>query len=107
MTTPTSLRTGVATAQSYTEDALHTAENALERAGDTIRELRSGARDLAGKGLSSATEAAAAAQRRLNHYAATTTRYVADEPVKAALIAAAVGAVVAGLIIAARRNKDR
>jgi ElaB/YqjD/DUF883 family membrane-anchored ribosome-binding protein len=105
-TTTKSLRAGTSTAHSYADDALSTASQALEKAGETVRELRSGARDLAGKGLSSVSDKAAAAQRQLGHYIEATGRYASDQPVKTALIAAAVGAIVAGVIIAARRRRQ-
>lgn len=108
--TPKSLRAG---AQTYAEDAegaanhaLDYASQAIEKAGEKVRELRYGAKDLASKSLTSVSDATAAAQRNMREYAQATTRYVADEPVKAALIAAAVGAIVAGLILAMRRHRD-
>jgi ElaB/YqjD/DUF883 family membrane-anchored ribosome-binding protein len=72
------------------------ANQAFERAGEKVRDLRYGARELASKAGSSVGE-----------YAQATTRYVADQPVKSALIAAAVGAAVAALVLALRRNNDR
>ena len=51
-------------------------------------------------------EGAAAAQRQLGQYAQATTRYVGEHPMKTALIAAGVGALVAGLVLALRRNRD-
>ena len=115
MTTTKSLRAGVSSAQSFADDSLRSGEHALDhtlqaashaidRAGEKVRDLRYGVRDLASKGASGVAETAAAAQERLSRYADVTRRYVSDEPVKSALIAAAVGAVVAGLIIAARRR---
>ena len=71
------------------------ANQAMERASSTVKDLRSGA-----------SERAAAAQRYLGDYAGAGTRYVADHPLKSALVAAAVGAVVAGLIIAMRHRRD-
>lgn len=107
MNTNKSLRDASASAQSLAGQALASGEtaldntrqlalHALEKAGDTVREMRLGARDTA-----------AAAQQRLNRYADLTGRYVAEQPVKSALVAAAIGAVVAGIIIAARRRSDR
>ena len=81
------------------------AAQAFERAGDTVRGLRSGVKDLASKGASSMSEATSAAQRQLGQYAQATGRYVSEEPIKSALIAAAVGAAVAALVLAMRRNK--
>jgi len=69
------------------------ANQALEKAGEKVRDLRYGMKDLASKSASS-----------VGDYAQATTRYVTDQPVKSALIAAAVGAGVAALIMAMRRN---
>lgn len=88
-------------ARGLTAQALDTtrefANQALGRAGDKMRDLRYGVRDLASRGANS-----------MGDYAQATRVYVAEEPVKSALIAAAVGAVVAGLIIAMRnRSSER
>jgi ElaB/YqjD/DUF883 family membrane-anchored ribosome-binding protein len=72
------------------------ANQALEKAGEKVRDLRYGAKELASKGVSSVGE-----------YAHATTRYVSDQPVKSALIAAAVGAAVAALVLAMRRNSSK
>lgn len=101
MTTPRSIRSD---ATGYADDARTLASQALEstreyandafdRAGARLRDLRSGVKDMASRGASSVGE-----------YAHATTRYIADEPVKSALIAAAIGAAVAGLVIALRRS---
>ena len=72
------------------------ANQALERAGEKVRDLRYGVKDLASKGASS-----------VGQYAQATTRYVAEQPLKSALIAAAIGAAVAALVLALRREKQR
>jgi len=113
-----SIRAGSAAAQGFADNALNAGEHALDtgrqyahdamdRAGETVRDLRAGARDFASRSIHSVADTAAAAQRRLGEYAGATTRYVADQPVKSALIAAAIGAFVAGAIIAARRYNNR
>lgn len=71
------------------------ASQAMERASNTVKDLRS---DM--------SERAAAAQRYVGDYAGASTRYVADHPLKSALIAAAIGAAVAGLVIALRHRQD-
>ncbi len=81
------------------------ASQALDKAGERVRDLRYGATDLARKGASSVSEATAAAQRQLGQYAQATGRYVSEEPIKSALIAAAIGAAVAALVLAIRRNR--
>jgi ElaB/YqjD/DUF883 family membrane-anchored ribosome-binding protein len=72
------------------------ANQAFERAGEKVRDLRYGVKDLASKSASSVGE-----------YAQATTRYVAEQPLKSALIAAAVGAAVAALVLAMRRNSSQ
>ena len=112
--TSKSLRAGAGT---YADDADSAAARALDstrqfagqaidRAGEKMRDLGYGVKDLASKSASSVSDATAAAQRQLRDYGQATVRYVSDEPVKAALIAAAVGALVAGLILALRRDRD-
>ena len=95
---------------SATEDAFESgrrfAGQAIERANERARELRSGVHDIAQRGLSTVADSAQAAQRQLGHYANATGRYVADQPLKSALIAAAIGAAVAGLVLAARYRRD-
>lgn len=81
------------------------ASQAMERAGDKVRNLGFGAKDLANRGLHTVTDTAQAAQRQLGQYASATGRYVTEQPLKSALIAAAVGAAVAGLILALRRDR--
>jgi len=82
------------------------ANQAFDKAGEKVRELRYGVQELASRGVSTVTDATHAAQKQLGRYAQATTRYVAEEPVKTALIAAAVGAVVAAIVLAMRRNRD-
>ncbi len=83
------------------------ATQALDVAGQKVRDLRTGARDIASRGYDSVSGTAAAAQRQIGRYADVTGRYVSEQPVKAALIAAAVGALVAGAVmLARRRNSD-
>ena len=99
-----SLRTGASTyedeARSATAHALEStrefANQALERAGEKVRDLRYGVKDLANRGASSVGE-----------YAQATTRYVAEQPLKSALIAAGIGAAVAALVLAMRRNSNK
>jgi ElaB/YqjD/DUF883 family membrane-anchored ribosome-binding protein len=82
----------------FTGHALETtkelASQAIEKAGEKVRDLRYGVKDLASKGVTS-----------VGGYAQATGRYVSEQPLKSALIAAAVGAAVAALVLAMRRNK--
>lgn len=87
------------------ENTRQFATQAMEKAGETVRDLRYGATDLARKGVHTMSDATAAAQRQLGQYAQATGRYVSEQPLKSALIAAAVGAAVAALVLAMRRNR--
>lgn len=115
MNTPITKSLRTSAPASYADDALNTAESALEstrqlasqvigRAGDKVRDLRTGATTLATKGVDAASEAAAAAQKQLSRYADVTGRYVSQQPVKSVLIAVAAGATIAALVVAARRR---
>jgi ElaB/YqjD/DUF883 family membrane-anchored ribosome-binding protein len=114
MNTPSSKSLRSASA-SYADEALNTAESALDttrqlasqvlgRAGEKVRDLRAGAGQFATRGVDAATEAAALAQKQFSRYADVTGRYVSRQPVKSVLIAVAAGAVIAGLVVAARRR---
>lgn len=102
MNTSKSLRTGTYEdeARSATAHALEStrefANQAFEKAGEKVRDLRYGAKELANRGVHSVGE-----------YAQATTRYVAEQPLKSALIAAAIGAAVAALVLAMRRNSAK
>jgi ElaB/YqjD/DUF883 family membrane-anchored ribosome-binding protein len=88
------------------ESTRQLAAQAMEKAGEGVRDLRHGASDLARRSASTVGDATAAAQRQLGQYVYATRSYVAQEPVKSALIAAAVGAaVMAVLLLAMRRNR--
>lgn len=82
------------------------ASEALERASNTMKDLRSGVQDAASRGMSAMGDRASAARGYVGEYARTGTRYVSDNPMKSALIAAAVGAAVAGLVLAMRHRRD-
>jgi ElaB/YqjD/DUF883 family membrane-anchored ribosome-binding protein len=70
------------------------AQDALDRASTTVRDLRYGVADRA-----------SAAKSYVGDYAVAGKQYVAEHPLKSALIAAAVGAAVAGLIVAMRHHR--
>jgi ElaB/YqjD/DUF883 family membrane-anchored ribosome-binding protein len=81
------------------------ASEAASRIGETARDLRDGAADLARTSADSVSDATSAARRQLGGYANATRRYVADEPLKSALISAAVGAAAAMLLMAVLRQR--
>ena len=83
------------------------AGQAFEKASEKARDLREGVKDLASKSYDSVSIGASAAKKGLVRYADVTGRYVSDQPVRSALIAAGIGAVIAGLLIAARRRSKR
>jgi ElaB/YqjD/DUF883 family membrane-anchored ribosome-binding protein len=87
------------------ESTRQLANQAMDQAGEKVRDLRYGAGDLARRSASTVSDASAAAQRQLGRYVHSTRSYVAEEPVKSALIAAAIGAAVAVLLLALRRNR--
>jgi ElaB/YqjD/DUF883 family membrane-anchored ribosome-binding protein len=92
----TSTRSVRSEAAGYADDAREYANQAFDKAGARMRDLRDNVKDFASRGASS-----------VGDYAQATTRYISEEPLKSALIAAAVGAAVAGLVIAMRRSSRR
>ena len=76
------------------ESTRELASQAIERAGEKVRDLREGLMD-----------ASADAQWQVDRYARRTRRYVSKRPVTSALIAAAVGAAITALTLAVLRNK--
>ena len=100
MTSTRSIRGDAEDARGLAAQALEStreyANEAFDKAGARMRDLRDNVKDYASRGASSVSD-----------YAQATTRYIAEEPLKSALIAAAVGAAVAGLVIALRRSSSR
>jgi len=79
---------------------------AAGRIGESARDLRDGAADLARTSAESAGDAMAAAQAQVGRYASAARRRVAREPLKSALIAAALGAAAAALVMLVFRSRD-
>ena len=114
-----SLHDGASASGHFAGQALDAAEHALDstrhlttqafgKASKTARDMRSGVKDLAGRGIDGMSDAAAATQKQLTRYADASGRYVAEQPLKSTLIAAAVGAGVAALVIfALQRGSGR
>lgn len=100
MNTPSMQRAG-----SALDNTRKMASDAMERAGEHVRELGSSARDLGNRGWSSMAGGASVARERLGGYANATTRYVAEQPLKSAMIAAAVGAAVAAVVMVVRSQR--
>lgn len=82
------------------------AQDAMNRASSTVKDLRSNMQDMASRSMNVMGDRASAAQRAMGEYASQSTRYVTENPLKAAMIAAAIGAAVAGLVMAMRRYRD-
>ena len=96
----------IETSNQTLENTRRLASEALERASNAVKVMRSSAQDAASRGLGAVSERAQAARGYVGDYARTSTRYVADNPLKSAMIAAAVGAAVAGLVIAMRHRRE-
>jgi ElaB/YqjD/DUF883 family membrane-anchored ribosome-binding protein len=88
------------------ENTRKMAQDALDRASSTMKDLRSNMQDMASRSVSAMSDRASAAQRAMGDYASMSTRYVTENPLKSALIAAAVGAAVAGLVLVMRQRRD-
>ena len=71
------------------------AADALERAGNSMKDLRS-----------SMSDRASVARSYMGEYASAGRMYVSEHPLKSALIAAAVGAAVAGIVLALRHRRE-
>lgn len=82
------------------------AQDAMNRASSTVKDLRSNMQDMASRSMNVMGDRASAAQRAMGEYANLSTRYVTENPLKSAMIAAAIGAAVAGLVMAMRRYRD-
>jgi ElaB/YqjD/DUF883 family membrane-anchored ribosome-binding protein len=105
------------TANDAVESTRAYAQNAVNAAGEKVRDLRGslepGVEQLANRvqqavqrGLDSASKTGARAQRQLGQAADVTGRYIADQPVRSVLIAAAAGAAITALIVLASRRRD-
>lgn len=105
-------------AQDTVESTRAYAQNAVNAAGEKVRDLRRDAepsleqiaarvQQAVQRGIDSATKTSARAQRRAEEVAEMTGRYIADQPVRSVLLAAAAGAAIAALLVlATRRDED-
>jgi len=106
------------TANEAVESTRAYAQNAVNAAGEKVRELRRDAepaveqlaapvQQAVQRGLDAASTTGARAQRRIGQAADVTGRYISDQPVRSVLIAAAAGAAITALIVlASRRSRD-
>ena len=94
------------------------AQNAVNAAGEKVRDLRREAeptveqiaarvQQAVQRGLDAASTTSARAQRRLEQAADVTGKYIADQPMRSVLIAAAAGAAITALIVLAIRRSPR
>jgi ElaB/YqjD/DUF883 family membrane-anchored ribosome-binding protein len=82
------------------------AQDAMDRASSTMKDLRSNMQDVASRSMSAMSDRASAARSAMGDYANMSKTYVTENPLKSAMIAAAIGAAVAGLVMAMRRYRD-
>lgn len=105
------------TAHDAVETSRAYAQNAVNAAGEKVRDIRREAeptmeqiaarvQQAVQRGLDSATKTSARAQRRIEEAADVTGRYIADQPVRSVLLAAAAGAAITALIVLATRRHD-
>ncbi len=108
-------------ARQTASDAIETtrayAQNAVNAAGEKVRDLRRdtepGVEQIAARvqqavqrGLDAASTTSARAQRRLEAAADVTGKYISDQPMRSVLVAAAAGAAITALIVLASRRRD-
>jgi ElaB/YqjD/DUF883 family membrane-anchored ribosome-binding protein len=105
------------TANDAVESTRTYAQNAVNAAGEKVRDLRGqvepAVEQLANRvqqavqrGLESASKTSARAQRQIEQAANVTGRYISDQPVRSVLIAAVAGAAIAALLVLATRRGD-
>jgi ElaB/YqjD/DUF883 family membrane-anchored ribosome-binding protein len=105
------------TANDAVENTRSYAQNAVNAAGEKVRDLRRDAepaveqiaarvQQAVQRGLEAASSTSARAQRKLELAADVTGKYISDQPVRSVLIAAAAGAAITALIVLASRSHD-
>jgi ElaB/YqjD/DUF883 family membrane-anchored ribosome-binding protein len=93
------------------------AQNAVNAAGEKVRDLRrdtepameqlaARVQQAVQRGLESASRTSARAQHQFGQAADRTGQYIADQPVRAILLAALAGAAVTALLVLATRSQD-
>lgn len=105
------------TAQDAVETTRAYAQNAVDAAGQKVRNLRhdvepsveqiaARVQQAVHRGLEAASKSGVRAQERFSDAAQLTGRYIADQPVRSVLIAAAAGAAITALLVLATRRRD-
>ena len=106
------------TANDAIESTRAYAQNAVNAAGEKVRDLRreteptveqiaARVQQAVQRGLDAASTTSARAQRRLEQAADVTGKYIADQPMRSVLFAAAAGAAITALIVLASRRGPR
>ena len=105
-------------AQNAVDSTRGFANEALDKAGEKVRDLRGSVdplveqittkvQQLASRGIEYATDAKSRAKQQINYAGDVTGRYVSEQPVKSVLIAAAAGAAIAAAILIVSRSNER
>ncbi|MDM0043715.1 hypothetical protein QTH91_04400 [Variovorax dokdonensis] len=105
------------TANDAVESSRSYAQNAVNAAGEKVRDLRRDAepameqlaarvQQAVQRGLESASRTSARAQKQFETAADRTGQYIADQPVRSILLAALAGAAVTALLVLATRGQD-
>lgn len=116
------------TASEIADEARHTAndaiestrayaQNAVNAAGEKVRDLRGSVepaveqlaarvQQAVQRGLEAASRSSSRATRQFEQAAEVTGKYIADQPVRSVLVAAAAGAAITALIVLASRRRD-
>lgn len=93
------------------------AQNAVNAAGEKVRDLRRDAepameqlaarvQQAVQRGLESASRTSARAQKQFEVAADRTGQYIADQPVRSIMLAALAGAAITALLVLATRGQD-
>lgn len=104
------------TANDAVETTRAYAQNAVNAAGEKVRDLRrdvepaveqlaSRVQQAVQRGLEAASRSGTRAQEQLGTAAQATTRYISDQPMRSVLVAAAIGAAVTALVVLATRRQ--
>jgi len=120
-TTPKSASQLTEEARQTANDAIEStrayAQNAVNAAGERVRDLRgtvepaveqlaSRVQQAVQRGLEAASRSSTKASRQIEQAAEVTGKYIADQPMRSVLVAAAAGAAITALIVLASRRRD-
>jgi ElaB/YqjD/DUF883 family membrane-anchored ribosome-binding protein len=105
------------TANDAIESTRAYAQNAVNAAGEKVRDLRgsvepaveqlaSRVQQAVQRGLEAASRSSNKASRQIEQAAEVTGKYISDQPMRSVLVAAAAGAAITALIVLASRRSD-